>query len=75
MPALKDHVRCAVVPSGSLRLKPCLGCLRRFVFIEVAATLDCHELRLVARRSPPIAENFRASGPVGVASTKYANHF
>ena len=49
--------------------------LRRLIFIEPAAAIDGDELRLVTRRSPTIAENLRASGPVGVASTKYANDF
>lgn len=77
MPALKIKTcaerlclldRCGPSPDGS-------GCLRWFVFIEAAAAFDGDELRLVARRAPTIAENFRATGPVGVASTDDTNDF
>ena len=45
------------------------------VLIEAAAAIESDKLRLVSRRSPSIAENFRANGPVGVASTEYTNDF
>ena len=67
----------AVVLIGSLRVAlRGSGRLGRLVVIEpLAAAVDGDEDRLIVRRAPAIAQNFRAVGSVGVASTEYANDF
>ena len=56
-------------------LNPRSGCPGWVILTEAAAAINGDELWLVARRSPAIAKNFRASGPVCVASTDDANDF